>query len=140
MESGVLTIAAQRGFDREFLDFFREVSANDDSACGRALRLRQPVVIEDVETDALFAPFRPVARAAQFRSVVSAPLIRADGTPIGMLSAHFASVHRPTDQDLRRLDLYVRQCVDFAQRCEAEEALRQSKERFRAIVEPHRNA
>jgi PAS domain S-box-containing protein len=134
-ERGVLTIAAQRGFDREFLDFFREVSANDDSACGRALRLREPVVIEDVEADAPFAPFRPVARAARFRSVVSAPLIRADGTPIGMLSAHFASCHRPTDQDLRRLDLYVRQCVDFIQRCKAEEALRQSEERFRAIVE-----
>jgi len=134
-ERGVLRIAAQRGFDQEFLDFFQEVSANDDSACGRALRLRQPVVIEDVEADAPFAPFRSVARASRFRSVVSASLIRADGTPIGILSSHFVSVHRPTDQDLRRLDLYVRQCVDFVQRCKTEEALRQSEERFRAIFE-----
>src|SRR5689334_23328832 len=33
---GVLTIAAQRGFEQDFLDFFREVSAEDNSACGRA--------------------------------------------------------------------------------------------------------
>ncbi len=122
---GVLTIAAQHGFDREFLDFFREVSANDDSACGRALRLGQPVVIEDVETDAPFAPFRPVARAAQFRSVVSAPMIQADGTPLGMISTYFASVQRPTDQDLRRLDLYVRQCSDFVQRSKTEEVIKE---------------
>jgi PAS domain S-box-containing protein len=134
-KTGVLTIAVQHGFDREFLEFFREVSASDDSACGRALRSRQPVVIEDVEADTSFAPFRPVARAAGFRSVISAPLIQSDGMPIGILSSHFTSVHLPTDQDLRRLDLYVRQCVDFLQRCKAEEALRQSEERFRAMVE-----
>src|SRR5262247_2128726 len=37
-ERGVLGIAAQRGFEQAFLDFFREVSTTDDSACGRALR------------------------------------------------------------------------------------------------------
>jgi PAS domain S-box-containing protein len=36
-ERRVLTIAAQQGFPQEFLDFFREVSADDDSACGRSL-------------------------------------------------------------------------------------------------------
>ena len=34
---GVLKIAAQRGFEVSFLDFFREVSVELDSASGRAL-------------------------------------------------------------------------------------------------------
>jgi hypothetical protein len=55
-ESGVLVIAAQRGFKKDFLEFFRDVSAEDDSACGRALRLSERLVIEDVETDAAFEP------------------------------------------------------------------------------------
>ena len=35
-ERQVLTIQAQHGFEKEFLDFFRHVSAVDDTACGRA--------------------------------------------------------------------------------------------------------
>ena len=59
----VLVIAAQRGFGQEFLDFFREVSEEDESACGRALRSGEQIIIEDVETDAAYAPLRSVARA-----------------------------------------------------------------------------
>ena len=93
----MLTIAAQRGFKQDFLDFFREVSAEDDAACGRALRSGERILIEDVESDAPFAPFRPIARSAGFRAVIYTPLITRDGTALGMLSTHFRSVHRPTE-------------------------------------------
>jgi PAS domain S-box-containing protein len=126
-----LSIVAQRGFEPEFLEFFREVSAADDSACGRALRSGERIVIEDVETDEPFERFRAVARAANFRSVVSTPLMRANGMPLGMVSTHFRLIHRPTDQELRRLDLYLRQASDFVQRCEMEQALQQSEEALR---------
>jgi PAS domain S-box-containing protein len=131
---GVLTISVQRGFQQEFLDFFREVSTTDDSACGRALRSGQRIVIEDVEQDPPYAPMCSIARTAGYRSVVSAPLISADGEPLGMISTHFPSPHRPTDQELHRLDLYVRQAADYILRCKADEALHQSEERFRALV------
>ena len=133
-QRAVLTIVAQRGFRQDFLDFFREVSVNDESACGRALRSGEPVIIEDVERDPQYAPLRAIARAADYRAVVSAPLIGADGILLGMVSTHFGSVHRPSEQDLRRLDLYVRQAADFIRRCRTEETLRQSQERFRALV------
>ena len=129
VEHGVLVIAAQHGFKQDFLDFFREVSAEDDSACGRALRSGERIVIEDVEDDAPFAPLRPIARASGFRAVISTPLITRDGTPLGMLSTHFCSVHRPSEQDLRRLDLYARQASDFIERCRIDEALREADRR-----------
>ena len=47
----VLVIAAQRGFKQDFLDFFREVSTEDKTACGRALRPGDRIVVEDVEAD-----------------------------------------------------------------------------------------
>lgn len=131
---GVLKIAAHRGFSREFLDCFQEVSADDSSACGRALRLHQPVVVEDVETDAPYAPYRSIARSAGYRAVISVPMIGTDGAPIGMLSAHFAEVHRPTAHELRRLDLYVRQAANFIQRCRIEESLRKSDDHFQALA------
>ena len=127
----VLRIVAQRGFERTFLDFFREVRVADESACGRALRFGQRVVIDDVESEASFAPYRTIARAAGFRSVISSPLIGADGTRVGVISSHFPIVHRPRAQELGRLDLYLRQASDFIERCKLDETLRQSEEALR---------
>jgi PAS domain S-box-containing protein len=128
---GVLKIAAHRGFKKEFLDVFREVSAADDSACGRALRSGESLVIEDIEVDTLFTPFRIAARAAGYRAVQSTPIKGREGMPLGVLSTHFRPVHRPDDQDLRLLDLYVRQAADIITRHNAEDALRDSEERLR---------
>src|SRR5262245_786080 len=45
---GHLTIAVQRGFDQEFLDFFKYVRPFDDSACGRAVKLHTQIVVDDM--------------------------------------------------------------------------------------------
>ena len=132
---GVLTIAAQRGFEQDFLDFFREVSTEDDSACGRALRSGERIVIEDVETDAAYTPMRPVARAAGYRAVQSTPLIGRNGARLGMLSTYFETPHRPTELELRGLDLYARQAADFIERCQTDQALRDSEQRFRSFAD-----
>jgi PAS domain S-box-containing protein len=132
---GVLTIEAQCGFKQDFLDFFREVRANDDSACARALRSGERIIIEDVEMDAPFASMLHVIHEAGYRAVQSTPLIGRNGTPLGTISTHFRAVHRPTDQELRRLDLYARQASDFIERCRVDDALRQSEERFRMLAD-----
>jgi PAS domain S-box-containing protein len=134
-ERGVLTIVAQRGFTKEFLDFFREVSTKDDSACGRTLRSGERTIIEDVEQDVPYAPLRPIARDAGYRAVQSTPLLDRDGKPLGMLSTHWRSVHRPTDHQLARLDLYARQAADFIDRCRTEDALHDSGRRLQQALE-----
>jgi PAS domain S-box-containing protein len=126
-----LSIVAQCGFGQDFLEFFREVSVDDDCGCGRALRCKQQIVIEDVETDGPFEPYRAVARASGFRSVVSSPLVGDDGTPLGIVSCNFRLIHRPTEQELRRLELYLRQAGDFIQRCKLEQELQKSEESLR---------
>jgi PAS domain S-box-containing protein len=132
---GVLTIAAQHGFKQDFLDFFREVTTEDDSACGRALRSGQRIVIEDIDADQAYAPLRPIAHAAGYRAVQSTPLIGRDGAPLGMLSTHWRSPHRPAEQELRRLDLYVGQAEAFIERCRIEDALREREEALRTRSE-----
>ena len=52
-----LVIAAQRGLSADFLKTFRRVKKDDGSACGRALRLGETVIIRDVENDPEFAAF-----------------------------------------------------------------------------------
>ena len=119
-ERGVLTIAAQQGFDESFLKLFREVSASDDCACGRALRSRQTIIVRDVETDEGFRPYVEAARAAGYKAVTSIPLVASDGTVLGMFSTHFRAVHVPSEESLRRLELYARQAADFVARCNAQ--------------------
>lgn len=130
-DDNVLVIAAQRGFEPEFLGHFAEVSDDQVSACSRALNAGRPVIIEDVELDAAYEPLRARASKAGYRAVTSIPLARADGTILGILSSHFARVYQPNERDLRRLDLYLHQASDFIGRCRLEEVLRANDEGLR---------
>jgi PAS domain S-box-containing protein len=128
---GALEIVAQRGFKRDFLDSFRIVGIDDESGCARAMRQGEQVTIEDVEKDPAYAPYREIAAAAGYRAVQSTPLISRRGDLIGILSTHFRHPHRPTDRELRMLDLYARQAADVIERLRIEDELRQSEEKLR---------
>ena len=131
MSGSVLRLAAQRGFDADFCAKCAEITAADATACGRALKTRRRIVVEDVATEPAFEPYRELAQNAGFRAVVSTPLQSADDAMFGVLSVHFGKPHRPGDQQLGRFDLYVRQACDFIQRCHAEDALREKAEQLR---------
>src|SRR5215471_13712662 len=98
--TGALRIAAQRGFDSEFVAYFAAV-ADDRSACGRAAQQRAQVVITDVTTDPGFAPHREIALASGFRAVQSTPLVNRAGHLFGMLSIHYSRPTTPPRRDLQ---------------------------------------
>jgi PAS domain S-box-containing protein len=128
-ERKVLRLAALHGFDERLVETFRVVGADDDTACGRALRGGTRAVIEDVERDELYAPYRKAAAAAGYRGVQSTPLYDREGALLGVLSTHWRAPHRPSEQDLLTLDLYARQAINFIIRARAEEASRESERR-----------
>lgn len=134
--SGGLVIAAQRGFQKAFLDFFANVDAHASAACGAAMKARGRVVVEDVTQSALFGgqPALRVLLEANVRAVQSTPLVSAAGNVLGMISTHFAHPHRPRDRELRLLDLLARQTADLLERRQAETALRDSEQRFRQLL------
>ncbi len=119
-ERTVLTMAAQRGFDEDYRDLLREMTAAHQSAAAQALRKVETVIIEDVETDPEFASLRDVANAGEYRALISVPLAKADGVTLGLVSAYFADPHRPSLQELGRLELYARQAADFVERFRAQ--------------------
>src|SRR5215472_2722860 len=98
--TGALSIAAHRGFDAEFLDYFAVVRDEAASACGRAAQQGAQVVIADVRTDPGFAPHREIAAASGFRAVQSTPLVASDGRLVGMLSTHYPRPATLTSRDL----------------------------------------
>lgn len=92
-QSAVLEVVAQTGFGEEFLQLFRAVKAFDPSACGRALGLKAPVVIDDVRTEAAFSPFMRTIEVEAFRSVKAMPLTGDEGI-VGIVSIHFRDPQR----------------------------------------------
>lgn len=86
--AGYMEIVSQRGFAQDFLDSFRRVTTRDGCACGRALLLRDTVLIHDVTTDRNFLPYRDVAERAGFRAVQSTPLLSPSGAFFGIISTH----------------------------------------------------
>ena len=115
--SGKLTLAAQSGFEEPFLEFFFKVSGNS-SACGRAMQTHQRVIVEDITQSEIFAgkPSLEMLLDAGVRAVQSTPLISSAGTLLGMISTHFANTHRPSEQELRLMDLLARQSADYLER------------------------
>lgn len=127
--SKTLEIVAQRGFSEDFLDHFRTVKIDEETACGRAIRSGERVVIEDAQANALHDPYRRAAASAGFRAVQSTPLLGHAHKPLGVFSTHYRQPHRPSEHGLRLLDLYTRQAADFIERIRGEEALRQAGRR-----------
>jgi GAF domain-containing protein len=136
--SGQLGITAQRGFDRAFVEFFSHIGPGT-VACGTAIQTRQCVVVEDVTLSPLFLAEPRALQlklAAGVRAVVCAPLLNRADEVLGVLSIHFAAPHRPSDRDLRLLDLLALQAADYLERKGPEEA----QARLAAIVEGSEDA
>jgi PAS domain S-box-containing protein len=133
---GRLRIAASCGFERPFLDYFDSVHEGQAS-CGTAMARQERVIVEDVTFSPIFVgtPALDVLLAAGVRAVQSSPLVGRSGRLVGMLSTHYRAPGRPTDRDLRILDLLARQAADWTERLQAEQALRDSEERFRRYFE-----
>jgi signal transduction histidine kinase/DNA-binding response OmpR family regulator len=133
-EQGKLRIVAQIGFEAPFLEFFERVSEHQ-AACGTALALGERVVIDDVTKSPVFAgsPALDVLLAANVRAVQSTPLISRTGHVVGMFSTHYSTApHRPSERELRVLDMLARQAADLIERRQAEERLR-AMERMESV-------
>jgi GAF domain-containing protein len=107
--TGSLLLVTQAGFGPEFLGYFAVVE-DVHSICGRAARQGAQTAVADVRADPGFTPHREIAAATGFRAVQSTPLVDYAGHLIGMVSTHFQRPHRPSDRDLRIMELYA----DFA--------------------------
>lgn len=127
-QSRTLEIARQRGFKPEFLKTFETVSNIDPCACGRALRLNKPIVIESVDNDPEFVPYIKIAQAAGFRAVQSTPMITSDGKIVGVLSTHFRESKLPSDDQMLVTSLYASQAADILERLRSEELSQSGKD------------
>lgn len=125
---GELEIAAARGFEDSQLASWERLRERRGSS-GAALDRKGRVVVEDVETSALFIGSRALEflRTAGIRAVQSTPLLSSSGRPLGVLSTHSKKRGRPDERALWWLDVLAREAASILERREAEDVLRRNE-------------
>ena len=112
-----LIMKGQVGFGPDFQKCFSTIPMGQ-GVCGLALEKRSRVITEDIFADARFADLRSIFAREGLAACVSTPFRGHDGRVLGMLNAHFPRAHRPSDHELKLLDLYVQQAervVEYVQ-------------------------
>ena len=119
--TGLLSLANQSGFDSSFIEFFAD--GEQSSACNLALETQQRVVVEDVRQSAIFVGSASlgILNKAGVRAVQSTPLVSSAGNVLGVISTHFTTARRPTEQEMRLMDLLARQAADYLERKRVEQ-------------------
>jgi PAS domain S-box-containing protein len=140
-DSETLRLVTQVGFDDPFIEFF-ECVHNGDSACGVALKSKQRVVVEDIDKCEIYTGKASLQamHEADVRAVESVPLVSSEGNALGIISTHFSHAHRPSEQELRLMDLLARQTADYLERKRVEGEREQLLEREHVLRETAEDA
>jgi signal transduction histidine kinase len=97
------------------------------------LRAGTRVVVSDIEACEWMAG--TVTQASYLRegirAIQSTPLVSRGGKALGMISTHWAQPHRPSERELRLLDILARMAADLMERTQAEDALRRNEQTLR---------
>ncbi|WP_373546484.1 GAF domain-containing protein [Chamaesiphon sp.] len=131
-----LLLLATQGFDRPIIEHFYRVNISSHTSCGIALRNGERAVVDfDVpEAEDPDGSMR-LHFEAGYRSAQSTPLISRTGKPLGMVSTHWRSRHRPNEREMRSLDLLARQAADLIEQQQTTAALRESEAKLRFILD-----
>src|SRR6185369_10006235 len=126
-------LLAWKNFHADSAAFWQRVEVCAGSTCCKAFGDNERVVVADIEACAFIAGTldQQEYRRSEIRAVQSTPLRSRSGRPLGILSTHWRTPHRPTEEDFVFFDVLARQAADLIERSLAEETLRDSEERFR---------
>jgi PAS domain S-box-containing protein len=126
---GLLNLTAKSGFDISFNEFLSDGANSSTSSA--ALETQQRVIVDDVRHSALFvgSPSLSAMNNAGVRAVQSTPLVSSEGNVLGVISTHFTTTRRPTEQEMRLIDLLARQAADYLERKRVEQEKEELLER-----------
>ena len=117
---------------REYMDVIDglEIGPNVGS-CGTAAYRRERVVVNDIETDPLWAGYRELAKRFGLRACWSQPILSESGEVLGTFAMYFSQPYHPNDAELLLLDEAAYLAGVAIEHTKAKEALQQSESALR---------
>ncbi|WP_165220772.1 hybrid sensor histidine kinase/response regulator [Aquisphaera insulae] len=103
--------------------------------CSAAAALRQPVVTPDLATAPGWAALGHLPLGLNLRAAWSMPILGAEGRVLGTFGTYFFEAREPTAGERRLIEVLSRTAALAIERREADDRLRESEARYRAIVE-----
>jgi PAS domain S-box-containing protein len=104
-------------------------------SCGTAAYRNERVVVEDIESDPLWANYHELALQNGLRACWSQPITNSEGEVLGTFALYYHKPRRPTERELNLIDSFAHLAALAIERVQAEEALRKGEKENRALVE-----
>jgi PAS domain S-box-containing protein len=99
-------------------------------SCGTAAWRGEPVIVPDAQQDPLWADYRDLASQHGLRACWSTPIKSHEGRVLGTLAMYYREPRTPSAAEIELIDIATRLAGIGIDRKVAEEALRESEERF----------
>ena len=103
--------------------------------CGAAACRRELVVAQDIAADPLWADYRDLALACGLRACWSTPILDRDDRLLGTFASYYREPQRPSAADLQAVAILSRTAAIAIERKRAEEALRESAQHTRRVLD-----
>ncbi len=103
-------------------------------SCGTAMYLGNQVIVTDVLVDPAWEDYRDLAVTHGFRACWSTPIVSSQKKVIGSFAMYYSQPRAPVPAELRTVDIAANISGIAIEHQQAQEALRRSEERNRAIL------
>jgi PAS domain S-box-containing protein len=107
-------------------------------SCGTACFRRARVVVADIASDPLWAPYADIAAQFQLRACWSEPIFSRNGEVLGSFAMYYRSVRSPELHELEASGIAARLAAIALDRAHADAALRRNEERLNLALEAAR--
>ncbi len=104
-------------------------------SCGTAVYRREPVIVEDIATDPLWANFRELALSFGLRACWSQPIFSSDKRVLGSFAIYPKQGRKPTPSEIKLIESAAHLVGVAIERHVADATLRASERRFRNLIE-----
>jgi PAS domain S-box-containing protein len=102
-------------------------------SCGTAAYLAQQVVVEDIETDPLWAAYGELARPHGFRACWSTPIFSSVGDVLGTFAMYFREPRRPEEIHKQLIEIATRVASIAIEKEFRDRSIQESEERYRLL-------
>lgn len=128
---------ARKRFDQAYApsiaDFYNNAIKTLDigpnaGSCGTAAFTGQRTIVENIQTDPLWNPYRELAAAADLAACWSQPIKDKNNQVIGTYAIYHRSPHAPSEHDIRMIEQAAELVAIVLHHFEAEELIRKTQE------------